>query len=137
MEGASIPASTIHTYHCICTALVLSTPYALDSLPIRSAPVQDQSAILPLAANPETKTAESRLHNVTSDRKPIVIRREDGFEKRSVLRCHRCKLVIGYKLDGEGIDTDVAFILPGGLVTTEDMKKGIAASPPSWATQKA
>lgn len=59
----------------------------------------------------------------------MVIRREDGFEKRVLLRCGRCRLVVGYRLDqsqlgGDGDAEKVVYLLPGGLVTTEEMKSG-------------
>lgn len=56
---------------------------------------------------------------------------EDGFEKRSFAKCRRCDLKIGYWLDksqfsdGEnGVRSDVLYVLPGGLMSTEDMKAG-------------
>ncbi|KAI9704774.1 MAG: hypothetical protein M1836_006554 [Candelina mexicana] len=88
---------------------------------------------------------------MTLDRKPVVVRREDGFEKRYLWRCGRCRLVVGYQLDdihytttstaGVGKEGDgkrgvgdqegkgkgrakVVYLLPGGLLTTEDMKAG-------------
>ncbi|PGG99171.1 hypothetical protein AJ79_08663 [Helicocarpus griseus UAMH5409] len=46
------------------------------------------------------------LSTTTPDRQPTMIRREDGFEKRLLLRCGRCRVVVGYALDevhfGEG-----------------------------------
>ncbi len=85
------------------------------------------------------------------DRKPIVVRRSDGFEKRYVQRCGRCKLVVGYQLDWaqfpitsgtdksgqredenqqqqterrEGRRADVVYVLPGGLMDTQEMCAG-------------
>lgn len=43
------------------------------------------------------------------DRKPTLIRREDGFEKRFFLRCGRCRVTVGYFLD------EVHFPAEGGL----------------------
>lgn len=69
----------------------------------------------------------------------MLVRREDGFEKRWLLRCGRCRLVVGYRLDwnqfaeggagGEevgkrGRRDDVLYLLPGAVMTTEDMKAG-------------
>jgi hypothetical protein len=34
-----------------------------------------------------------------ADRRATMIRREDGIEKRILLRCGRCKVVVGYYLD--------------------------------------
>ncbi|OAX77288.1 hypothetical protein ACJ72_08416 [Emergomyces africanus] len=39
------------------------------------------------------------LSTTTPDRQPTMIRREDGFEKRLLLRCGRCRVVMGYALD--------------------------------------
>ncbi|KAF3922804.1 hypothetical protein AA313_de0210045 [Arthrobotrys entomopaga] len=75
------------------------------------------------------------------DRRPCVIRREDGFEKRLLWRCGRCRLIFGYQIydetleelsKGEG-DSGKKFkkrlpgkkyyvyILPGGLTTASGM----------------
>lgn len=65
-------------------------------------------------------------------RKLVVVRREDGFEKRRVYRCGRCGLSIGYEIEGETAPTGVVgsvkggriiYLLEGGLVATEDMGK--------------
>jgi len=39
------------------------------------------------------------LSTTLPDRKPVIIRRQDGFEKRLLLRCGRCRVVMGYLLD--------------------------------------
>ncbi|KAK2795910.1 hypothetical protein FQN51_009568 [Onygenales sp. PD_10] len=39
------------------------------------------------------------LSTTTPDRKPTMIRRADGFEKRLLFRCGRCRVVVGYALD--------------------------------------
>ncbi|KAL1969835.1 hypothetical protein VTN77DRAFT_7344 [Rasamsonia byssochlamydoides] len=100
------------------------------------------------------------LSTTIPDRKPTIIRREDGFEKRILLRCGRCRVVIGYVLDEEQRkikktqkkektqqqqpqtegeiekqeaeeeeeeeedDSQIAYILPGALVSTEDLGQG-------------
>ncbi|KAF7125364.1 hypothetical protein CNMCM5793_001542 [Aspergillus hiratsukae] len=83
------------------------------------------------------------LSTTLPDRKPTLIRREDGFEKRRFVRCGRCRVVVGYFLDavhfpipgtitqngredggeGEGIEQEprVVYLLPGALIETEDM----------------
>lgn len=47
------------------------------------------------------------LSTTSPDRKPIILRRSDGFEKRLLVRCGRCRVVLGYVLDevhfGKGI----------------------------------
>lgn len=81
------------------------------------------------------------------------MRREDGFEKRRLLRCGRCRVVVGYFLDGvhfahlassssssgggvteeEGRgeedeekkdEVKVVYLLPGALMETGVMAKG-------------
>lgn len=79
---------------------------------------------------------------------PVLVRRSDGFEKRWMLKCGRCKLAVAYQLDwsqfpqgqsatgtgaaggtgsqGEkrGRRDDLVYLLPGGFMTTEEMKAG-------------
>jgi hypothetical protein len=123
---------TIHTYHCICTQLVLASTSTLESLKTRTS---DSSYILPLPDLSSTSTTSeyALLTNTITDDKPTVIRLEDGFEKRYFHKCGRCELNIGYSLDksqfedtktSSGAREDVAFVIPGGLVSTEDMKSG-------------
>ncbi|KAI9821199.1 MAG: hypothetical protein M1827_003933 [Pycnora praestabilis] len=225
MDPPPPPASTttpkIHTYHCLCTHLLLASTHELSSLPRRSTPGLDNAIIVPLpppphsssafdpssssssseeeeeeeeeedceanrdtsenniphdaAATPRTRKANNKstkpkkkkkkkedaksperaqdlgyslLLSTTLDRRPLILRREDGFEKRYLWRCGRCRLVVGYQLDGvhfstttveeergrrEDADEDdggggargkVVYVLPGGLMSTEEMKRG-------------
>jgi len=39
------------------------------------------------------------LLSTARDRRPCIISRADGFEKRYLWRCGRCRLIIGYQLD--------------------------------------
>jgi hypothetical protein len=77
------------------------------------------------------------LLSLSLDRKPCIVNREDGFEKRHLFRCQRCRLVVGYQLDDvhfstkgkdgqERTDSEgrVVYILPGGLMSTEEMEGG-------------
>src|SRR3954447_19684738 len=112
----------INTYHCICTTLLLATTHTLSSLPRRAEPALDKAFILPLPPAPRLAAAGETAEEVEADakpqgreasgdfgsslllarmqdRKPTMVRREDGFEKRVLLRCGRCRLVVGYKLD--------------------------------------
>ena len=100
--------SQTHTYHCICSTLVLATPYDLNQLSTRDSSSRDQAIICPLrdydadqAGSVDGKLVRSMLQNVAMDRKPVIIRREDGFEKRVSIRCTRCTLIIGYKVEGD------------------------------------
>ncbi|KAH0262413.1 hypothetical protein KCU91_g13428, partial [Aureobasidium melanogenum] len=128
----SSPEMTVHTYHCICTQLVLASTSTLESLKTRTS---DSSQILPL---PDLSSTSSTSHcaslaNTTTDVKSTVIRCEDGFEKRYFHKCGRCELNVAYSLDKSqfedtktslGPREDVVFLIPGGLMSTEDMKAG-------------
>lgn len=59
----------------------------------------------------------SLLLNTTLDRRPVVVRRADGFEKRWVRRCGRCRMGVGYVLE-EGGEVEVVYLLEEGLVET-------------------
>lgn len=127
--------ATPQAYHCLCTTLVLATNYDLESLPVRAEPALDRAKILPVNAG------HAILHNMDEDQKPVMIRREDGFEKRTLLRCKRCSLLVGYKLDGarfsggQGEAEQFVYILPGALMSTGDMREGKTSSTPAWARQ--
>lgn len=75
------------------------------------------------------------LSTALPDRRAMLVRREDGFEKRTMLRCGRCRVVVGYFLDGvhfsgtgtgtgtgpepgPGASTEVVYLLPGALMET-------------------
>lgn len=55
---------------------------------------------------------------------PVVVRRADGFEKRVLHRCARCRTIIGYKLEDKNRGGDVFYVLPGWLQTTEAIAAG-------------
>ncbi|KAF1812066.1 hypothetical protein P152DRAFT_514716 [Eremomyces bilateralis CBS 781.70] len=127
---------TIHTYHCLCTQLLLATPHPLPTYPRRAPPSLDRAYILPLS--PSSPTTD---HPTTSlalpDTTPQIIRRADGFERRYWQRCGRCRLVVGYFLGraqgdaegergvgAEGPWGEVLYVFPGGLVGTEEMVGG-------------
>ncbi|PYH80139.1 hypothetical protein BO82DRAFT_355711 [Aspergillus uvarum CBS 121591] len=157
----------IHTNHCrYCNHLLLATTREIPTLPRRKPPAQDAALILPLprageeeelddtnTPNPENDAAAAAakqpqphytilLSTTIPDRKPTVVRREDGFEKRRLLRCGRCRVVVGYFLDavhfpsggvGETADEDedeegkgqrakVVYLLPGALMETGVME---------------
>lgn len=167
----------INSYHCLCTTLLLVTTHDLNSLSRRAEPALDRALILPLPAASKlageenesgegTQTGDgidvgySLLLSTTQDRKPTIVRREDGFEKRTLLRCGRCRLVVGYKLDpahfgagkatmagldqGEGDAevgrmtgnadeaVEVVYLLPGGLVSSEELKSGKTPEVVEW-----
>ncbi|KAI9860251.1 MAG: hypothetical protein M1824_003251 [Vezdaea acicularis] len=78
----------------------------------------------------EQRQGYSVLLSVTYDKKPMIIRRDDGFEKRHIFRCGRCRGIVGYGIDsaatghGQEQDLKIAYLLPGGLMTTEEMRAG-------------
>ncbi|KAL8682489.1 MAG: hypothetical protein Q9186_001436 [Xanthomendoza sp. 1 TL-2023] len=144
-------APTIHTYHCLCSTHLLTTPYRLSTLHQRAAPSLDHARILPLLLprsstnhaphleedqNPEAvkeKEAAQRdilpsllSPNLKATRKPIVVQREDGWEKRRMWRCMRCGVGVGYEILGDGEEAvekvtgvgKVLFLLEGGLAET-------------------
>lgn len=134
-------ASSPRTYHCLCTTLIVATNYNLDSLPVRAAPSLDQAKILPVE-NESQDDSHTKLHNIVSDRKAIIVRREDGFEKRLLLRCQRCNLVLAFQLGGAQVDEGtesnrIVYLLPGALVSTDDMKAAKMPATPEWARQRA
>lgn len=119
----------VHTYHCLCTQVILATTTKLDSLTCRSS---DKSYICHLPA-PGQSSAFATLTNTIFDNKPTVIRLEDGFEKRYFAKCARCSLITGYHLDkgqfektkGQaGCAGELIYLLPGGLMSTEEMVAG-------------
>ncbi|KAI9930220.1 hypothetical protein MW887_012032 [Aspergillus wentii] len=157
----SKPRLQVHTHHCrFCSHLILSTTRTISSLPRRKEPSKDAALILPLPADDDVEDDDEEeegngaagdakrkqkhytilLSTTIPDRKPTLVRREDGFEKRLLLRCGRCRVVVGYFLDpihfpkdvsaGGGDDEDgmgindkakVVYILPAALMETEVM----------------
>ena len=146
----------LHTYHCLCSNLLLTTPYEIASLPHRAPPSLDRAYILPLPAfpasnidyvpskqdaldkstsslaNKESTTATAKHLpslplSIRIDRKPHIIQREDGWEKRRDWRCGRCGLHVGYELEPsqelarQETQGKVAYLLEGGLLTTDEM----------------
>ncbi|KAF2091991.1 hypothetical protein K490DRAFT_15051, partial [Saccharata proteae CBS 121410] len=135
----------LHTYHCLCTHLLLATTTQLPALPRRgTGSALDKAFILPLPPTPIPDGDDDAAGNyallvgTAPERKAEIVRREDGYEKRYVQRCGRCRLVVGYQLDwsqyadakGEdgtvrsGKREDVVYLLPGGLLDTDEMMAG-------------
>ena len=121
--------SHIYTYHCICSELVLATFAPLENLPKRKG---DGAAICKITSSDLPTPSGVVLSGSTVETdSPVVLKLEDGFEKRYGLQCRRCDLQIGYYLDKsqfeeqeQGIRADVMYILPGGLMGTDEMKVG-------------
>lgn len=160
-ENKTLP---IKTHHCrFCNHLLLATTHSLSSLPRRKDPARDAALILPLplprpTANDdddESTNADAKgvkhysilLSTSIPDRRATLVRREDGFEKRLFLRCGRCRVVVGYFLDGvhfpghtedNGADAGgakVVYLLPGGLVETDIMgdEEKVKAMDQEWS----
>ncbi|RAH84906.1 hypothetical protein BO86DRAFT_407339 [Aspergillus japonicus CBS 114.51] len=176
----------IHTNHCrYCNHLLLATTREIPTLPRRKPPAQDAALILPLPRAEEEDELDTENNNNNNnnkaedtaaaakqpqphytillsttipDRKPTVVRREDGFEKRRLLRCGRCRVVVGYFLDavhfpsggvggtaegdedeeeGEGQRAKVVYLLPGALMETGVMEandvENLRAMDREWA----
>jgi hypothetical protein len=138
----------VYTYHCLCNQLILATTKSLQSTPRRTGESLDKAHIVPLPPLPKAAASGSDgataagdgsgsdhyaiIHNAKLDRKPVVVRRSDGFETRYQHRCTRCEVVVGYQLDKAQYDgtapggrhQDVLYIFPGALITTQDMADG-------------
>jgi hypothetical protein len=128
-NSPSNPANIL-TYHCLCTQLSLATTAPLETLPKRQI---DAAAIATCGDFAAPTKPSLTMQALSADEKATIVKLEDGFEKRYAVRCTRCGLAAGYHLDKsqfsgtEGQDgprTDVVYILPGGLMTTEEMKDG-------------
>ncbi|KAL9025612.1 MAG: hypothetical protein Q9196_005594 [Gyalolechia fulgens] len=136
----------LYTYYCLCSTHLLTTPYDIATLPQRRHPSVDLARILPLpsiylpppppprpptdhnnnegegeAGSQGTVLPSLLSPNLKPVRKPLVVQREDGWEKRKMWRCGRCGLGVGYEVvsdpkPGEGQGNKVLFLLDGGLV---------------------
>lgn len=121
----------IYTYHCLCTELILATFQPLTSFPTRKS---DNSHICTTAKSSLPAPQAVLLSgSTTNDDSPVIIKLEDGFEKRYHAQCRRCDLNVAYRLDKShfgdfeaeaGVRTDVLYIFLGGLMSTDDMKEG-------------
>ncbi|KAJ9504033.1 hypothetical protein H2202_000089 [Exophiala xenobiotica] len=126
----------VNSYHCLCSVLILATVHDLQYLPNRTEPVRDDALILPPPIDVNNsdelsitsdRPAESVLLNTVLERKAVVIRREDGFEKRRLLSLEGAHFANAEK------PAEPVYLLPGGLVTTADMSNGVKPETPSWA----
>ncbi|KAG9241184.1 hypothetical protein BJ878DRAFT_428679 [Calycina marina] len=130
----------LHTYHCICSTLLLASTHELSILPRRSNESSlDHAIILPLSSRPSL-FGTTTLQNLTPDKNTTIIRKEDGFERRLLWKCTRCMSVVGYEICdaedvvlGEFIEGEdggewkgrILYVLPGGVRTTEGMGRKI------------
>jgi len=136
-------ASSVLTYHCLCTQLILASAKPLEGNAQRGREGLDHAYIVQLTsledvlseggeANNETLTPPTNgsvILNTIVDRKPIVIRRSDGFEPRYLRHCVRCDIIVGYHLDNtqaeaspqSGRNDKTIFIIPDSLTSTGEM----------------
>lgn len=142
---------TLYTYHCHCSTLLLATHFAISTLPKRADPGLDKACIL-LGETPPVEHADTdqrsvdtgrltpsndrwpvvKLLSTVVDKKPVVIRRPDGFEKRWPHRCARCRVVVAYTLSPPSDDhqtegSDAIYVLEDGLVSTDQLSAGVSA----------
>jgi hypothetical protein len=133
-------STPVNTYHCICSTLLLSTTHDIQHLPRRissNSTGLDAALILPLPSSPPTSELQQESYTIllshARDPTPVIIRREDGFEKRYLLRCQRCKVIYGYEIARDksmvaenvgGYTCPILYLLPGALVETQAMARG-------------
>jgi len=154
------PSKRYKTYHCLCTSLLLATPTPLNNLPKRrrdGAVICHTSPATSPSSNSATATFGTAAQTVVPPDStilsidPLVLRLEDGFEKRWHLVCSRCELKVGYRLstsafsnvspaggeagtpaqaraaeqrkvlEREEPEMGMLYLYPEGLVSTEDM----------------
>ncbi|THV43960.1 hypothetical protein BGAL_0792g00020 [Botrytis galanthina] len=80
----------------------------------------------------------TNLLSLTKPSKQVIIRKEDGFEKRGVWKCGRCAVAVGYEVwaegngggkgkevEGEGeFEGKILYLLRGSLMSTAVMRSG-------------
>ncbi|KAF2864522.1 hypothetical protein K470DRAFT_267359 [Piedraia hortae CBS 480.64] len=101
------------TLHCQCLQLACAVTDPLDALKTRA---RDGAHIaVQHHLYPSVKVAET----------PLMLRLDDGFEKRYLATCSRCRATFGYYLDkeqqptgGTGRNGEILYVLPG-VVPTE------------------
>ena len=115
------------SYHCICGTLVLVLPgYAnLAELPRRKAEGLQETPILVIKSDIDPQSA---MLNSTLNKTAQVVRRPDGFEKRWLWRCNRCKIPWAYELkveqESENDSTGrMMCLLVDSLTSTEALKR--------------
>ena len=157
MAATAHASPAINTYHCLCSHLLLATTHDIGQLPLRKGESLDHAHILPSPPVPErirsSILADARrspspalsddgtaktdgvtvLLSIMHASQPVIIRRNDGIEKRYLLQCSRCKLTVAYYLDwaqwekaGQAVSRkgkreDVIFVLPGAVMSSDEM----------------
>lgn len=133
-SNEEVATTPVHTYHCICHTLILAVCDNLGSFPPRVSS-KDVAVIVGPAS-------QYHVVHVIEEHKSIIIRRDDGFEKRTLLRCERCRLVVAYKLDVNHFEdghretgSETLYVLPGALVETKAMIEDEKPEVPTWARE--
>ncbi|KXL44378.1 hypothetical protein M433DRAFT_873 [Acidomyces richmondensis BFW] len=119
MAASSEGVSEYTTYHCLCSELILAMVGKLDHSPTRQ---KDKARI---AVRHSLASGSIQICE-----KPVLLKLEDGFEKRYLAKCQRCHSTVGYYLDQEqfedsngkfGMRDDIFYVIQGSLQETEDM----------------
>jgi len=145
--------TSVQTYHCICTNLVLATTFPFNHhrqldraivLPNPSLSPRQEAALAGDETNssvednhiPEPDSITQLVGSSVRDSQPLLIRSDEGIEKRYLLQCSRCRSILGYQLDwnqfeaqSEGSVTakngrrdDVVYLLEAAVLTTQAMR---------------
>jgi hypothetical protein len=70
------------------------------------------------------KEGYTLLLTLLRDRAPNIVTREDGFEKRIVWRCGRCRVIVAYQVDNDMKERGrFLYVLPGGVVESQELGK--------------
>ncbi|KAF2774478.1 hypothetical protein EJ03DRAFT_347077 [Teratosphaeria nubilosa] len=110
------------TYHCLCSQLIIATLGPLNTLPTRERYGDHIAKDYALAPG-----------SVKVNDKAIILKLDDGYEKRYLASCRRCRSNLGYHMDLEqfegsngkfGMEGDVLYVLPGSLMETTKMMDG-------------
>jgi len=125
----------IHDYFCNCTQLLLGSSTALEDLvkrsldnatilPLPENPVtlstrkekphvamlfeEDLNMYLFDLPNRETiiKTGQGSIQSINDLSSPFIVKFEDGFEKRFLLRCPKCEIPWAYMLEEAATSTN-------------------------------
>ncbi|KAL9527404.1 hypothetical protein SMMN14_08718, partial [Sphaerulina musiva] len=133
----------ISTYHCICSEVLFASTRPLTEFATRQS---DSAAICTIINNSNNSSSNSNSnHKKEEDFPCLILKLDDGFEKRYPVQCPRCGVCFAYQLDGSqwvedgnekekekekekdddvrrtGRRCDVLYVLREGLVRTEDV----------------
>lgn len=104
----------------MCSQLLFASTSDIDTLPKRQA---DSFAIAR-----QNLILEEQFYK---EHAPLIIELEDGYEKRHLLKCKRCNLIVAYHLDGihgtstqrkQGPNEGVIYLRLAGLQSTEALE---------------